>query len=169
MDFFTITSEMTQDLKLKGNNLLVYAIIYNYSKNGKGICTASRSYIKNFIGANSLRTVDNALDYLIKRKLILKNEIIEKNNRFITYKAVEITNTNIRSLYAYLIQDFSSVTKELFFNGIEWITDEKFKLKINVSRKNFDPQWIKLIDKQMRFWNIQKKTDITLVYGFKEA
>ena len=169
MDFFTITSEMTQDLKLKGNNLLVYAIIYNYSKNGKGICTASRNYIKHLIGANSLRTVDSALEYLIKHDLIIKGEIKDKVNKFVTYKAVSITNTNMRSLYAYLIQDFSSVTKELFFNGIEWITENKYKLNINVALKYFDANWINLIDKKMRFWNIQKKTDITLVYGFKEA
>ena len=168
MDFFTITSEMTQDLKLKGNNLLIYAVIYNYSKNGNGICTVSRSYIANLIGASSLRTVDKSFDYLQKRGLIIKNDYFEHNTHFVSYRAISITNENLRDLYVYLLNGFSGTTKEMFFNGLEWSSPNEVKLNINVYKKDFPENWAKILERQMNFWNIQKKKSIKLIYGFKE-
>ena len=168
MDFFTITSEMTQDLKLKGNNLLIYAVIYNYSKNGNGLCTASRSYIANLIGASSVRTVDKSFDYLQKRGLIVKNDYFEHNTHFVSYKVLNTTNENLKNLYVYLLQEFTGTSKDMFFNGLEWNSPNEIKLKINMYKKDFPENWAKIIDRQMNFWNIQKKKSIKLIYGFKE-
>lgn len=167
MDFFTITSEMTQDLKLKGNNLLIYAVIFNYSKNGNGICTASRNYLKNIIGASSLRTVDSSLEYLQNRGLIIKNEYTEKNTKYITYKAVKVETVHLKDLYNYLIQDFSSSARDLCFNGIKWLNNDTFILNVNMKKESFPENWKKQIERQLEFWNIQKKTSYNLKYGFK--
>lgn len=61
---------MTRDLKLKGNELIAYAVIYGFSQDGATGFSGSRRYIADWMGADSLRTVDSCIGKLIDKGLI---------------------------------------------------------------------------------------------------
>ena len=72
---FQIYGWMVTQLKLKGNELLIYAIIYSFSQNndGNGIFNASTAYLCEWTGL-SQRAVINCLIRLIENNLIIKIE-----------------------------------------------------------------------------------------------
>ncbi len=72
---FQIYGWMVTQLKLKGNELLIYAIIYSFSQNnnGDGIFNASTAYLCEWTGL-SQRAVINCLIRLIENNLIIKIE-----------------------------------------------------------------------------------------------
>ena len=72
---FQIYGWMATKLKLKGNELLIYAIIYSFSRNdnGNGVFNASTAYLCEWIGATK-KTVVEAIANLINKNLIIKLE-----------------------------------------------------------------------------------------------
>lgn len=72
---FQVYGWMVTNLKLKANDLFIYAIIYSFSQNngGDGIFNASTAYLCEWTGL-SQRAVINCLIRLIKNKLIIKLE-----------------------------------------------------------------------------------------------
>ena len=71
-NFILIQDFMVKDLHLKGNYLLVYALIYGFSQDGKGIFNGSMSYIQDLTGITSDKTVYNILTTLENKNLIIK-------------------------------------------------------------------------------------------------
>lgn len=71
---------MTLYLNLKGNELPIYAIIYGFSKDGQGCFFGTRQYLALICNC-SIRSVDNALKNLVKRKLVLKEISYDDNNQ----------------------------------------------------------------------------------------
>lgn len=55
-NYITIQSWMRTDLKLSGNELIVYAIIYGFSQNKQGEFTGSVQYLADWVGCTK-RTV----------------------------------------------------------------------------------------------------------------
>ena len=74
---------MITELKLSGNELIIYAIIYGATQDGKSEFADSLDYLVTASGA-SKKTVTRILDSLVKDKKILK--LSEKYN-VCTYKA----------------------------------------------------------------------------------
>ena len=72
---FQVYGWMVTNLKLKANDLFIYAIIYSFSQNngGDGIFNASTAYLCEWTGL-SQRAVINCLIRLINNKLIIKLE-----------------------------------------------------------------------------------------------
>lgn len=62
---------MLNDLNLKGNELLIYALVYGFSQDGETKFRGSISYIMDFTGS-SRGTVINSLNSLVDKGLILK-------------------------------------------------------------------------------------------------
>lgn len=75
---FVIKGFMVNDLKLKGVELMVYAIIYGFSQDGSSRFTGSRQYLADFTGT-SKSTIDRTLESLIEKQYIVK-EVVNKNN-----------------------------------------------------------------------------------------
>lgn len=71
-NFILIQDFMVTDLNLKGNYLLVYALIYGFSQDGKGIFNGSIPYIQDMTGITSYKTVYNILAKLERKDLIIK-------------------------------------------------------------------------------------------------
>lgn len=71
---------MTLYLNLRGNELPVYAIIYSFSKDGQGCFFGTRQYLALICNC-SIRSVDNALKNLVKRKLVLKEIRYDDNKQ----------------------------------------------------------------------------------------
>lgn len=65
---------MVNDLKLSGNNLLVYALVYGFSQDGESKFTGSLAYICETLNI-SKPTAIKALDFLYESGFIGKNEI----------------------------------------------------------------------------------------------
>ena len=71
---------MTLYLNLRGNELPIYAIIYSFSKDGQGCFFGTRQYLALICNC-SIRSVDNALKNLVKRKLVLKEIRYDDNKQ----------------------------------------------------------------------------------------
>lgn len=70
-NYVVIFGWMCNELNLKGTDLLVYALIYGVSQDGKSKFSAGRNYIAETFNV-SLPTVDKALQNLIDQNLIIK-------------------------------------------------------------------------------------------------
>lgn len=70
-NFVVIFGWMANELNLKGNELLIYALIYGVSQDGKSKFSAGRNYIADTFNI-SLPTVDKSLQTLVDRNLIIK-------------------------------------------------------------------------------------------------
>lgn len=72
-NYISIQGWMVNRLNLKGNELLVYAIIYGFSQDGESRYTGSRRYLADWCGC-AMRTVDNTLASLVAKGLIAKHD-----------------------------------------------------------------------------------------------
>ncbi len=86
---------MVKDFNLKGTELLIYALIYGFSQDGQGYFYGSRTYISEWFNI-SLPTVDTAIDNLVNKKLIFKEQEVIKG---ITYNKYKINNNILRCTY----------------------------------------------------------------------
>lgn len=69
---FQIQGWMRTQLNLKGNELLVYAIIYGFSQDRESQFYGGRNYLADFVGA-STSTIDRTLESLCDKEFIIKN------------------------------------------------------------------------------------------------
>jgi len=94
-NFVVIQGWMCNELELKGNDLLVYALIYGFSQDGESVFSGGRNYIAKTFNI-SLPTVDKALNNLLDRGLIEKIPL-EVNN--VTFNNYKITLRVVKNLY----------------------------------------------------------------------
>lgn len=87
-NYIVIQSWMCSDLNLKGNDLLIYALIYGFSQDGESVFNGSRSYIAETLNI-SLPTVDKALNNLISSNLIEKISNTVNNVTFNSYRVLK--------------------------------------------------------------------------------
>lgn len=85
-NYINIQGWMVTDLHLKGNELLVYAIIYGFSQDGQSVFQGSTRYICEWIGCSSPQTVLNILNKLAQENLIIKIEKTVNNIKVFDYK-----------------------------------------------------------------------------------
>ena len=84
-NYIQISGWMVSKLELKGNALLAFAIIYGFSQDGESEFPGSIGYMCDWRNV-SRPTVSNALDELVKKKLIIKTQIERNRVKFNTYK-----------------------------------------------------------------------------------
>ena len=99
--YITIQGWMRTELKLSGNELIVYAIIYGFSQNKQGKFTGSAQYLADWVGCTR-RTVMTILNKLVEAKLISKTEIsLNDNEKRVSYQAErgceKISHNNINN------------------------------------------------------------------------
>lgn len=85
--YITIMGFMRNELNLKGNELMVFALIYGFSQDDESQFTGSISYIAEWIGATK-QTVHNVLKSLSDKGLINKTESYRNGIKFCSYKSV---------------------------------------------------------------------------------
>lgn len=86
-NYFVVHGWMINKLRLKGKELLIYAIIYGFSQASGTKYTGSISYLATCIGSSS-RSVIRALNDLCERGLIIKEQTEVNNVKFNEYTAV---------------------------------------------------------------------------------
>jgi len=90
-NFIAIQGWMRTKLNLKGNELLIYALIYGFSQDGESRFKGSRKYIADWCGC-SLNTVDRALGSLVAKGLLAKYPHTDDyGSRLVDYVAIHPT------------------------------------------------------------------------------
>lgn len=85
--YITIQGWMRTDLKLSGNELIVYAIIYGFSQNKQGEFTGSVQYLADWVGCTK-RTVTTILRKLVDEELVKKTVVqLDNNSKRVSYQA----------------------------------------------------------------------------------
>ena len=97
-NYILITGWMVNELKLKGSELFVYALIYGFSQDGESKFYGSRRYIAEWFNC-SLPTIDKALNGLLEKELIIKDEEIVNGVKFNRFRADKETLQGIKKLY----------------------------------------------------------------------
>lgn len=90
-DFLNIQGWMINELNLKGNELIIYALIYGFTKDGVSEFRGSRQYMADWTNS-SVRSVQNVVNSLINKGMIEKNNHINKYGSLETsgYKAINV-------------------------------------------------------------------------------
>lgn len=78
-NYYVVHGWMINQLKLSGNALVVYAITYGFAQDGETEFSGSLSYISKWLGTSNKGTTIRAIDELIRRGLITKQVIENKN------------------------------------------------------------------------------------------
>lgn len=73
-DYIVIQGWMINDLNLNGNELLAYALIYGFTKDGESEYTGSINYLSNWLNCTR-KTAINVLQELVNKNLIKKTQI----------------------------------------------------------------------------------------------
>lgn len=90
-NFIAIQGWMRTQLNLKGNELIIYALIYGFSQDGSSRFKGSRKYIADWCGC-SLNTVDRALGSLVNKGLLAKYPYTDAyGSRLVDYIAIHPT------------------------------------------------------------------------------
>jgi predicted transcriptional regulator/rubrerythrin len=84
-NYITIQGWMVNQLKLSGNDLLVYAIIYGFSQDEESAFQGAMSYLAASVNA-SKRTVFDVLNRLVEKGLIVKKEFIKNGQKYCDYR-----------------------------------------------------------------------------------
>lgn len=85
--YITIQSWMVDELNLKGNDLLIYAIIYGFSQDGETRYAGGRQYLADWT-SSSKRAVQRNLNNLLERGLIKKEEVFLNKVKMCKYYAI---------------------------------------------------------------------------------
>lgn len=86
-NYVTIQAFMVNDLKLKGNELIVFAVIYGYTQDGQHWYYGTRGHLAEWCGATK-GTVSNCLRALQEKGYIRRREIERHGYVEIQYQAV---------------------------------------------------------------------------------
>ena len=101
--YINIQSFMVQDLKLSGNELLTYAIVYGFSQDGESTFVGSSKYISYALGV-SRPTAIKALDSLTAKGLIIKSQEKINDVVFNRYKVSLDVIKNLNRPYKETLQ-----------------------------------------------------------------
>ena len=82
--YVTIQKWMVSELELKGSELIIYAIIYESSKDGSAMFTGSAKYLADWTNTTK-QSVFKVLKSLTDRKLIIRHEETRNNVLFVSY------------------------------------------------------------------------------------
>ena len=103
-------------LGLKGNELLIYALIAGFCQDGVSECWTSQETMAEWCGGISTRAVRDILQNLITKKLITKKECLNKNVKY-SYKVVEIVpelSSNEQEVFSTKQEVFSGSDRNFF-------------------------------------------------------
>ena len=119
----TIHGWMVNELKLKGNELFIYAIIYGFSQDGQSKFTGSLQYLADWTNSTKQGCLNN-IKSLLAKNLILKEEKEINNVKLCEYYTnLEFVNTIKQSLIP--IKKSLTPIKKSLTNNIDNNIDNK--------------------------------------------
>lgn len=108
-NFFTIQGWMVTELGLKGNALMLYAIIYGFSQTANTRFTGSVDYLCSWLGGVSRPTVINTLDSLVDQGLLTKESVTKGALIYNSYTAVRTSKKTL--------PDEETTSKKILFDA----------------------------------------------------
>lgn len=138
--FVTIQGWMVNDLKLKGNELMIYAIIYGFCQEENQVFYGSLNCIAKWI-SSSKQTVIKCLKSLTDKNLIEKNEKFINNVKFCEYRPKKFNRGSQKSLIG-VVKKIDQGSQKTRHNNIEDniynnINNNKKDINKLISTKNF--------------------------------
>lgn len=116
-NYIVIQGFMRNELNLKGNELMVYALVYGFSQDDQDEFTGSVSYIAEWIGT-SKQTVFNVIRSLIEKDLIQKDESYNNGVKFCKYKTLPV----VKKFDKGVVKNFDGGSQKILPNNIDNIT-----------------------------------------------
>lgn len=113
-NFITIQGWMLTELQLKGNELLIYAIIYGFSQDGQSEFNGSLQYLADWTNSTKQGCLKN-IKSLLEKKLIIKDERMFNGIKLCSYK---INASEFNTIKQSLIPIKQSLTNNID-NNIE--------------------------------------------------
>lgn len=98
--YINIQGWMVSDLGLKGNELLIYAIIYGFSQDKESKFKGSLQYLADWTNSTK-QGVQKVLKSLLEKQLLLKDEKIVNNIKFCEYRAIRKVDAIQQSCMGY--------------------------------------------------------------------
>ncbi|MDE5768178.1 MAG: hypothetical protein K2H82_02215 [Oscillospiraceae bacterium] len=149
-NFIVIHGWMIDELDIKGNELLVYAIIYGFSQTENQFFTGSLQYLADWTKSTKQGIMKN-LKSLLEKNLIQKEEYYVNHVKFVKYYATKFNTPMQQSLIGYTTE-FNRGMQLSLPNNIN-IENKESKNKINNSSKKTDsksepPVWFEEV------WNM---------------
>ena len=83
--YICIQEFMVRDLGLKGNELIVYALLYGFTQDGEQYFSGSLNYIANWINA-SKSTAQSVIKSLLGKGCLVKRDNFVNNVKFCEYR-----------------------------------------------------------------------------------
>lgn len=142
-NFITIQGWMVNKLGLKGNSLLIYAIIYGFSQDGEGSYNGSQQYLADWTNTTK-RNVINILNKLVDDGFLLKEENEINGVKFYKYKALSQISPGVKN--------FPKGVKN-FHRGSEKISPNNIDNNINNNIDNIYSADFDKNDAFERFWS----------------
>lgn len=126
-NYILIQGWMLSDLKLKGNELIIYACLYGFTQAESQVFSGSLQYLADWTNSTK-QGVIKCLKSLIEKGYILKKENIINGVKFCEYRTTEL-NTVLNKVEHGIKQSLTGGVKQSLPNniGINNISDNKEK------------------------------------------
>ncbi len=130
-NYITVLGWMINQLKLKGNELLLFAIIYGFSQDGKSGFTGSLSYICEALNVSRNTAIKTAKS-LVEKGFIMKQGIINNGISFNKYLTVDDIE-NIGSAENALVQELTTTSAETLQGVVQKMTAASAEIAPNIT------------------------------------
>ena len=100
VNYFTISGWMINELHLKGNELMLFAIIYGFSQDGESYFTGSLKYLMTALHVKSKTTVIKILKGLVNKGFLEKHRHTVNNVHFNRYTINERVVQKVNVFFA---------------------------------------------------------------------
>ena len=127
-NYFVIQGFMVEELKLKGNELMIYAIIYGFSQAKGNHFTGSLQYLADWTRSTKQGVIKN-LKSLLEKGYIKKEEYTKNGVKFVEYYATKFNWVLNKVEQGYSTEFNMGIQQSLPNNLIDNIED-------NIERKN---------------------------------
>lgn len=144
-NFITIQGFMLTDLKLKGNELLIYACIYGFSQAENQVFNGSLQYLADWTNSTK-QGVIKCLKSLEEKQFIVKKENYINGVKFCEYYATKF-NTPINNVGGGIQQSLTGGVQQSLPNNIGFDTDNDNTANKKKGRKASGNSFDSLIDK----------------------
>lgn len=113
-NYVSIQGWMINSLKLKGNELIIYALIYGFTQDGEQWFEGSRQYLAEWCNSTK-RGVQKNLKTLVEKGYLIKEDVVINNVKFCKYKSnLDVIHSSKQS---YPTMEQSSPTQGTKFTG----------------------------------------------------
>lgn len=152
-NYFQVDGWMINRLKLSGNELFVYAIIYGFSQDGNTKFTGSLNYLVAFVNSTK-PTIIKCLKSLTEKGFIIKTNRFINNQNFPTYEVVIFDFTGGKEILPPLKENVVLEGKETLPPGKETLPNNNNYNNNNISKEiEGTPAPVSFKDKSFKQWD----------------